>query len=185
MRVSMSPRRVCAQALVELALLMPMLALLFVGLIELSFLLHAHVQISSAAREAARAASLYRSTRYATLDTLNPGHPTDCGQGSGWSLQQTVEQAVVRRVLANKGCPSTTGEISFSALGRLNPTPTPSNWTVTISPTFVQHDTDMPTPGTSAAIELRYPYQLILATELFHWGTPLWISKAVVFEYQQ
>lgn len=179
------PRRARAQAITELALVLPLLALLLIGMIELGFLLYAHVQVSSAAREAARAASLYSNTRYTTLGNLNLNSPTDCGQGPGWSLQQTVEQAIVRRALENSGCPTTTGAIIYSALGRLDPAPTPISWTVTLSTTFVQSGTANPIPGTPATVELRYPYRLILASELFRWGDPIWIRKSVVFEYQQ
>lgn len=178
-------RRSSAQAITELALLMPLLALLLIGMIELGFLLYAHVQVSSAAREAARAASLYRSTRYSTLGNFNPTNPPNCGQGQGWSLQQTIDQAIVRRALANNGCPTTSGTIVYSALGRLEPAPTPNSWTATITTSFVQSGTNLPTPGTSATVELRYPYHLIVASDLFNWGDPIWISKSVVFEYQQ
>src|SRR5207249_360536 len=51
------------QSMVEMALLLPILTLLLLGVIEFGFILYAHVQLANAAREAGRAASLYRSTR--------------------------------------------------------------------------------------------------------------------------
>ncbi|HMQ30632.1 MAG TPA: TadE/TadG family type IV pilus assembly protein [Chloroflexaceae bacterium] len=191
------PRRP-AQALTELALVLPLLAMLLVGLIELGFLLHAHVQVSSAAREAARAASLYRSTRYATLKNLS--NPTGCGTTNGWSLQQTVEQAVVYRALQNNGCPDPAGAVTYSALGRLDPArstaaaPTPfacptgagTGWLVGVTPAFVPADAeDNPTAGVPATVTLCYPYRLIVLADMLRLGDPIWISKSVNFEYQQ
>jgi hypothetical protein len=197
-------RRAGAQALTELALLMPLIALLLVGLVELGFLLHAHVQVTAAAREGARAASLYRSTRYAAfsdqqLNNLN--NPPSCASGIyGWSLQQTIEQAIVRRALGSDGCPLAGGAVEYSALGRLAPeqapatTPPPpcptgdsSGWLAGIDPAFAPAAREeMPLAGAVATLTLCYPYRMVIAADLLrYYGEPIWISKSVVFQYQQ
>lgn len=198
------PRRASAQSLTELALIMPLLLLLLVGLIEVGFLLQAHVQVSSAAREAARAASLYAATRYASVDA-NGNNVTKCdGSAAGWSLQQTIDQAIVRRALSNSGCPNSAGTVTYSALGRLNPAraatgtvapPCPvgtaTGWVAGVSSSTPFNPSDdngeaNPTPGSQATLTLCYPYRLLLAADLFkYFGDPIWINKSVVFTYQQ
>jgi Flp pilus assembly protein TadG len=178
---------------------MPFLALLLIALIEVGFLLHAHVQVASATREAARAASLYASTRYASFDGAS--NPPSCAAGiGGWSLQQTIEQAVVRRASANNDCPSSSGTIEYSALGRLNtdqaaagtlappcPSGSATGWVAGVNPAFTPADDEvMPTPGSQATLTLCYPYRLLIAADLFnYYGDPIWINKSVVFRYQQ
>lgn len=208
MRPMLLRRRLQAQALTELALLLPLIALMFVALIELGFLLHAHVQVSSAAREAARAASLYRATRFAAIPENRLLNPDKCnGSIDGWSLQQTIEQAVVRRSLTNDGCPRAQGAsgstIVYSALGRLDPTRAPTNtplpapcptgnmsgWVVGVhsgAPAYTQTSGNpMPPAGGRATVTLCYPHRLIIAAGLFNIGDPVWVNKSVVFEYQQ
>lgn len=139
-------RRASAQSLTELAFMMPLLGLLFVGLIEFGFLLHAHVQVASAAREAARDASRYNSLRFSYfLDSafVNgnnvkvpdcPRTPTSSTSDTvpGWPLQAVVENAIVRRAgNTTTGCPNPAGAIQYSALGRLNPAQAPSTTTFT------------------------------------------------------
>lgn len=68
------------QSLVEVALVLPLLVILFLGIAEVGFFLYAHVQISNAAREGARQASLCRMN-------------ANCF-GGGFTLQDTVEAAV-------------------------------------------------------------------------------------------
>jgi hypothetical protein len=166
---------------------MPLLALLLVALIEFGLLIYAHVQVANAAREGARAASLYRNRRYASID--NYSNPPDCASGiDGWSLDQTVQQAIVARELESNGCPKTSGAILSTSLGRLDPQPTSPAWTVTVSdPAFLpQSGTDMPAAGRRGTVTLRYPYRLpILAPIVPALRDPVWIGKSVEFEYQQ
>lgn len=213
-------RRRRGQALTEFALILPLLALLLVGLIEFGFLLYAHIQVSSAAREGARAASLYRSTRYSALpdSELGSSNPRSCATGvAGWSLQQVIEQAIVRYPLTTgnnaAGCPTTSGTIIYSALGRLDSArstatpPTPftacpsgnaNGWSAGVSPalTYVSGDpiswpgpTPRPSnftlPGYQATVTLCYPYRLILLSDLLPFiGEPVWINKSVNFQFQ-
>jgi Flp pilus assembly protein TadG len=55
-------------SLVEVALVLPVLMILFLGIVEVAFLLFAHVQVANAAREGARTGSLCRLN--ATCSTL-------------------------------------------------------------------------------------------------------------------
>jgi len=81
-------KRAGGQSLVEMALVIPILVMLLTGVFEFGLLLYAHVQVSNAAREAGRAASLYRSTRYITIDGNNT--PSCDGSIDGWALNQAV-----------------------------------------------------------------------------------------------
>lgn len=176
-------RRDNAQAVVEMALLLPLLAVLLTGVFEFGMVLYAHVQVSNAAREAARAASLYRSTRFATTDPSKSATLTCDGSILGWSLNQTIKQAIVYRPLDSQGCPKSVTTYNYTSLGRLDPNPTPSDWQVTLSP--AQSGGAMPSAGTVATITLRYPYRLIVISNFISMlSDPVWIQKSVQIEYQ-
>jgi Flp pilus assembly protein TadG len=172
-----------AQAVVEMALLLPLLAVLLTGVFEFGMVLYAHVQVSNAVREAARAASLYRSTRFATIDPSKSDTVTCDGSILGWSLDQTIKQAIVYRPLTGQGCPDTVTTYNYTSLGWLDPNPTPSNWQVTLTP--AQSSGTMPDAGTIATITLRYPYRLVVLSKFISWlSDPVWIQKSVQIEYQ-
>ena len=181
-------KRSSAQSLVELALLIPLLIVLLTGVFEFGLILYAHVQVSNAAREAARAASLYRSTRFITfIDDKGNFNPAQCVSGvDGWSLEQTAQQAIVYRALKTSGkdagCPNSSGAIQATSLGWLDPNPSAS-WTVSVDGTTFEND--LPKPGTQATVKLRYPYKLQIISNLFaFFSDPTWIEKSVKFEYQ-
>jgi len=176
------------QSVVEAALLLPVLALLLIGLFEFGLILYAHVQVANAAREAARAASLYRVTRYGTGST--PLGKCD-GNIEGWSLNQTVQQAIVYRQPDNSGCPGTSSSaIMYTSLGWLDPNPNPM-WTITLQDTdsgFIPQPsgTELPIAGKRASVQLRYPYRLLIISNLLPFlNNPIWITKSVEFEFQQ
>jgi len=176
-------RCVRAQALLEMALVVPLLVLLLTGVFEFGLMLYAHVQVSNAVREAARAVSLYRSARYSTLDPNNALSTKCDGTITGWSLDQTVKQAIVYRPLDSSGCPTTTTSYDYTSLGWLEPNPTPDDWQVTLTP--AQSGGDMPDAGTTATIKLRYPYKLVvIANFISYLNDPVWIEKSVKIEYQ-
>jgi hypothetical protein len=184
LRYCLAHRKASGQAVTELALILPIIILLLIGVIEFGFLLYAHVQVANAVREAARAASLYRSTRFSTF--YGDANPPKCdGTITGWSLQQTVDQAVVYRKLKNDNCPDANGTILYTALGLLNPTPaSPSPmWQVVISP--AQNGDTMPDVGQRATVTLTYPYRPLIVSNLIPYlRDPIMIKKAVQFEYQ-
>jgi len=175
------------QALVEMAIIAPLLIILLTGVFEFGLVLYAHVQVSNAAREAARAASLYRSTRFATIDP-NDADKVKCdGTTLGWSLDETVQQAIVYRALTSsgskQGCPNSSGVIQATSLGWLAPNPSPT-WTVEVNGTTLDAN-KLPVPGTQATVKLRYPYQLQVISNFFsYFSSPFWIEKSVKFEYQ-
>jgi len=192
----LSHKRAGGQSLGEMALVIPILVMLLTGVFEFGLLLYAHVQVSNAAREAGRAASLYRSTRYITIDGNNT--PSCDGSIDGWSLNQTVRQAIIYRALDNNGCPTTAGAIQSTSLGWLSTTP-PAPDTIQVTVVNVE-DTSfwptgastqvngniMPRPGTQATITLRYPYQLqVISNFVTVLSNPIWIEKSVRVEFQQ
>lgn len=176
------------QSLTEFALVLPFLAVLLLAMFEFGMLLYAHVQVSNAAREGARAASLYRSTRFVNTD---PDNPAKCdGSLEGWSLQDTLEQAIVIRPListgSKKGCRDSSGAIQGSSLGWLAAEPTPT-WRIWVTPaqsTFPSANNGMPTPGVTATVTISYPYRLITMWNIVPGlGNPIWIKKSVNMEY--
>jgi Flp pilus assembly protein TadG len=54
------------QSLVEIALVLPILIILFLGIAEVGFLLFSHVQVTNAARAGAREGSLCRASKNCT-----------------------------------------------------------------------------------------------------------------------
>lgn len=72
------PLKQAGQSAVEIALMLPLLLLLLFGIIIVAFNFFALIQVSNAAREGARAGSLYRITNATT----------------GWALDQTVQKAI-------------------------------------------------------------------------------------------
>jgi Flp pilus assembly protein TadG len=176
-------RRDNAQAVVEMALLLPLLAVLLTGVFEFGMVLFAHVQVSNAVREAARAASLYRSTRFATIDPSKSDTVICDGSILGWSLNQTIKQAIAYRPLDTQGCPTSVTTYDYTSLGRLDPNPTPSAWQVTLNP--AQSGGTMPSAGSIATVTLRYPYRLIVISNFISsLSDPVWIQKSVQIEYQ-
>lgn len=191
-RYRLRKKRAGGQSLVEVALILPMLGLLLIGAVEFGFLLYAQVQVANAAREAARAGTLYRSTRYASTDVGKK-----CvGTIEGWSLQNIVDQAVVAWPLDTQGCPDTSAAPTHTSLGRLDPAPaSPDVIQVTISgvedttfwPTTSQVSGDTtPTAGTRATVTVVYPYRLVVVSNLLPYLTnPVSIRKSVRFEFSQ
>jgi Flp pilus assembly protein TadG len=180
------------QSLVETALMLPLLTLLLMGLIEFGMILYAHVQVANAAREAARSASLYNSTRYAPW--ADGSTIKNCeGSIEGWSLNQAVQQAIVNRGKAtsgsNEGCPNTSGTIVYTSLGQLDSTAT---FTATVTPTqstyynTTTNPKSSPTSGTTGTVTLVYSYQLPIVSNLIPYlSNPISIRKSVQYEYQQ
>ncbi len=102
------------QSLVEFALFVPILALLLSGLSAFGFLLYAHVQVANAAREGARAGSLYLGGRFKyTSCFATAAVPCPTGYGTGgsnpscWNLNQWVENSLAEVIRQSNGCPET------------------------------------------------------------------------------
>jgi len=155
---SRSPRQ-RGQAAVETALLLPALVILLFGIIMTGFTFYAFIQVSNAAREGARAGSLYRITQ-AT---------------SGLTLVQTVRQAIYD--------PGT----GSSALGFLTPTGSSFNVTSDVSvPAPVDIDGDGTiSSGDRLTVTVTYRYSLpILSVMLPVFPQPIVIVRSVEMEIQ-
>ena len=107
-----------AQSMVEFALMLPLIAVLVMGLAEFGFLIYAHVTVANATREGGRAASLYLGSRmHYTAAGTAAGQPTpQC-----WDLEEWVENALVEHTRDNQGCPNATFQPARHSFGRLSP----------------------------------------------------------------
>ncbi len=146
------------QAAVEIALLLPALVILLFGIILSGFSLYAFIQVSNAAREGARAGSLYRITQ----------------STSGLTLDQTVKYAIY----------DTRPVTPTSALGFLSPTP-PSfnvNNSVVILSSGSLSD---PNQGDQLTVQLTYSYTVpIVSSFVPMFPRPMVIHRSVMMEMQ-
>lgn len=186
-----------AQSLVEFALILPLLVVLLLGLTDFGFLLYAHVQVANAAREGARAGSLFLGSRFQY--TACTGSPVACPTGYGnpsspdcWALTDWVQNGVVERSRKSDGCPVTPAAFSATgttALGLLNrtrcATATTTNqecWWETITATT---SGGLPTAGTEISVSVRYNHHMLFFGGLlgmFSEYTP--ITKIAVMKVQ-
>jgi type II secretory pathway pseudopilin PulG len=119
-------RRRSGQAAVEFALVLPVIVILAVMVAELGLLLQAHVQVANAAREAARAGSLYLSGMY-QYTSCESECPSGYGNGGEcWTVEDWVDNALRERIRDSSGCPTSSSSSTVHALGRLNPAQCPS-----------------------------------------------------------
>lgn len=94
------------QSLVELALTLPLVALLMMGVVNIGFILHAHTQVAAAAGVGARVAAAFKAdaTESVTQDDNDLARVTavrnairesmsglNIGSGSGWSEATDVQ----------------------------------------------------------------------------------------------
>ncbi len=149
------------QSAVEIAVMLPALFIILFGIIMLGFMLTAFVQVSNAAREGARAGSVFRLTRIDQKYT---------------SIDQAVQQAIYNPV---------TG---ISALGYL-PTTAPSfNVAADVQTILVSASdgtkTD-PQPGDQLTVNITYRYTLPIVSALLPMiPQPVIIQRSVVMEIQ-
>jgi Flp pilus assembly protein TadG len=86
------------QALVELALVIPILLILAFGVVGVGRVIHAQMAVSAVAREAARAEALANSPDEAARDGMVRGQEVAAGYGiSSGSLQLTVDPGSLAR----------------------------------------------------------------------------------------
>ena len=64
--IKFNPVRQHGQSAVEMALVLPLLLVLLLGMIVAVFMFYSYIQVTNAAREGARAGSVYRMTRTET-----------------------------------------------------------------------------------------------------------------------
>jgi len=152
------PARMRGQATVEIALLLPILLVLLFGLIMAGFTFYAFIQVSNAAREGARAGSLYRLTE----------------TSSGLSLESTVEHAIY-----DSGA-------GTSALGFLSPTSPSFNVASDVTTSLVDVDGDtVISPGDQLTVHVTYRYKIPLVSALLPmFPQPIVIRRDVMMEIQ-
>ena len=162
-RIARPRARQRGQAAVEIALTLPLLLLLLFGIVVSVFTFYAYIQVSNAAREGARAGSLYRIT-----------YPTTGSTPTLSLLQQTVQKAVYD--------PSVSPPVS--ALGTL--AVSASSFTVTSDVGVIYSgDATSPKSGDVVTVTVNYRYTLpILSAVLPMFPQPLPIVRSVVMEVQ-
>lgn len=172
------------QSLVEFALVLPLLVLLLYGLAEFGFLLYGHVQVTNAAREGARAGSLYLGSRF---------HYTAASGEDCWSMQRWVENALVQHNRNGNGCPLATYNTTIHSFGLLSSTPCTSAaqmncWT--LQPLLINGSAinDSPTwigarVGDPLQVEVTYRYDMPLLGGVFQ-VNPVLIQKRVIMRVQ-
>ncbi len=153
------------QSAVEMALILPVILVLLFGIASSGFMFFAYIQVSNAAREGARAGSLYRITQFDT----------------GWTLAQTVQNAIY-----NPG----TGQ---SALGYLPINASSFVVTSDVVTTLTDGnpadscplDASNPCPGDRLNVQVTYRYmQPLLSAYVPVFPQPLVIVRNVMMEIQ-
>lgn len=146
------------QSAVEIALLLPILILILMGIIVFAFIFNANIQVSNAAREGARAGSLYRMTR---VHQLNGNVYFD-------SLRDTVNWAIYD--------PRPTTPVN--AFGNLPP----KNYSVDIG---YSGDENAPRSGDTVKVTLTYSYTMpVLSVMLPMIPNPIVIVRTVTMDVQ-
>ena len=146
------------QAAVEVALLLPVLIVLLFGIIMSGFTFYAFIQVSNAAREGARAGSVYRIT----------------STQSGLSLADTVKKAIYD---SGSGA---------SALGFLSPTMPSFNVNGDVAALFADIDGDtFVSAGDQLTVTVTYRYTLPIVSDLVPaFPQPIVIVRQVMMEIQ-
>ena len=152
------------QAVVEIALLLPVLMVLLFGIVLAGFTFYAFIQVSNAAREGARAGSVYRITNTET----------------GLSLEETVEHAIYDQ------------DSGASALGFLSTTSPSFDVAGDVQITsFVQADgitpadSSDPRPSDQLTVQVTYRYTLPIVSLLVPmFPQPIVIVREVMMEIQ-
>jgi Flp pilus assembly protein TadG len=158
------PRSAAGQAAVETALVLPALFVLLMGVIIAGLTFYAFIQVTNAAREGARAGSLYRIT-VAT-------------RSSGWTLDNEVKSAI---------CDSTA---NTSALGYLTPANCNSaSFNVNssdVTTTWVDVDSDsVVSAGDQVVVQVTYRYRIPIVSGFVRaFGNPMVIVRSVMMEIQ-
>jgi Flp pilus assembly protein TadG len=161
-RIARLHRRQTGQSAVEIALTLPLLLLVLFGIIVSVFTFYAYIQVSNAAREGARAGSLYRIT-----------YPTTGFSPTLSLLKQTVQNAVY-----------TSGPPVVSALGSLPVSAGSFNAVNDVGVVF-SGDATNPRPGDIVTVTVNYSYTMpIMSQALPMFPQPMRIVRTVIMEVQ-
>jgi Flp pilus assembly protein TadG len=145
------------QAIVEFAFILLLLALLIVGIIDLSILFYDKAVITNASREGARQGSIFRSNAstgaYAPLDSTG--------------VSNAVNAYLTGR-LVSFGAASPNTAVQWST------TSPPGSWTTTINTS----------PGGSINVVVTYSYRFLALPGFTGWGNPLNISAQTIMRME-
>lgn len=168
--IARQSKKQTGQSTVEIALTLPLLLLVLFGIIVSVFIFYAFIQVSNAAREGARAGSVYRSTM---------------NNGANLSLDVTVQKAIYD----NKGTVSPSDDVT--ALGSLSTSSPSFNvatdvvCTLNGSPCSYFDKTDPPHVGDQLAVQVTYRYTMpVLSAALPMFPQPIVLVRTVVMEVQ-
>ena len=164
-RTARQSTRQTGQSTVEIALTLPLLLLVLFGIVLSVFTFYAFIQVSNAAREGARAGSLYRLTRVEPL--LN-------GSTKTWTLGETVQKAIY----------DSSVNPPLSALGTL---PVSAGSFSVVSDVGIAYSGDPTDPqsGDIVTVTVNYRYTMpVVSTALPMFPQPLNIVRSVVMEVQ-
>jgi Flp pilus assembly protein TadG len=155
--------RESGQSAVEIALVLPLLLTVLVGIIMVGFIMYAFNQVSNAAREGARAGSLYRTTQ----------------AQSGWTdVSQPVQNAIYDSSTGN----SALGSLPINASSFVV---TRDVVTTLTKPNGTAGDPTNPRPGDRLTARVTYSYTIpVLSSFLRVFPQPLVIKRDVMMEIQ-
>ena len=160
---TIKPNTEHGQSAVEIAIMLPLLLTIIAGIVMVGFIMYAFNQVSNAAREGARAGSLYRTTQ----------------AQSGWTnILQPVQNAVYDK---------TTGKTALGALP-INSSSFVVTRDVAITlakPDGTAGDPTNPRPGDKLTTQVTYSYTVpVLSTFLRVFPQPIVIKRTVMMEIQ-
>ena len=167
--VQLHPDRQHGQSAVEMALVLPLLLVLLLGMTIAVFMFYSYIQVTNAAREGARAGSVYRITSTSTR----------------YSLATTVQKAIFDD---NGTIDNNIDDVS--ALGSLTPTGASFNVSTDVAVTLLKPDgtsgdLNDPRPGDRLTVQVTYRYTVpIVAVALPIFPQPLVIVRSVMMEIQ-
>lgn len=148
------------QSVVEMALMLPVLVILLMGIIMSGFTFYGFIQVSNAAREGARAGSLYRFTQ----------------AESGLTLNQTVKRAIYY----------SGGGTTTTALGHLDPTSPSFDVNSDVNVVLTDLDSDgVASTGDQLVVSVTYRYTLPIVSDVLPmFPQPIVISRTVMMVMQ-
>ncbi len=158
------------QSAVEIALLLPILMILVFGIVMSGFLFYAYIQVSNAAREGARAGSLYLITR--VDNSTNP------------ITIRTLDEIVQKAIYDNSTSPAESA-LGYLAVNASSFVVTSDVVTTLTKPDGTAGDPTAPDPGDRLYVQVTYRYtQPILSAFVPIFPQPLIIVRNVMMEIQ-
>ena len=163
MSKSFTPDARQGQATVEVALVLPMLMILLFGIIMGGFAFYAFIQVSNAAREGARAGSLYRITA--------------ATRPNGWTIDNEVKAGI---------CDTGSGTSSLGFLAPPTSSCTSSSFNLNRDVAVLSSgDLAVPLAGDQLTVTVAYSYTMpVLSSFMPVFPRPIVIRRTVMMELQ-